>query len=615
MSLLDLLTGERVSEFNQTRGQRRKLDLFASELAGLKLSGVDLSSAYLEKSDLTGTDLSDANLTRADLSGVDASEVELGGAMCAGSKWKGADLSGSTLGAADFSRADFAEAILTDSRGEAIRLAGARLREADCSGVVWASLEAQEARFHESNLANAVLVDGLFDEASFQDCALTGVDLSNGKASKARFINCKLAGAKLVGLVANEASFEGSDLSGADLSGADLRKANFKGAVLAGAKLTGVNLGDAILDGVDFAGLDLAGVDLTGHDPRSLGLSDEQLAAVAAVGVAAVSDAPLHFTDVAVARRGDVVAVIWENADSDDVLSLRWALCHPEDPPRFGTLPISADGVLARAVVPSGDGFLLMVLQDRTDGAVCLLYPLGLDGELGRARVETLGYEPGTIPIVRFDSGTLWMYCLARRGPTLVVQRLGEQGFETVSSSKLATARGFVGRHHPVLLSKGGVLLPVTRAGTVGAPMGHPPQFPGRVSSAMIVGDEVAIVWLEDRKSDREPGGLRYGWLARSGATRVEVLTQRDAVTALDALAVGDAAWVCWTETDRAGCVVYAANLTDGDVRTVARLDDDLEDLRLFGDENGVWVALITLEERLVVLDLDGHPRGELGGE
>jgi uncharacterized protein YjbI with pentapeptide repeats len=615
MSLLDLLTGERVDEFNQTRGQRRKLDLFASELAGLSLSGVDLSGAYLEKSDLTGTDLSDANLTRADLSGVDASEVKLAGGICVGAKWKGADLTGASLDAADLSHGDLAEAILAESHGSDMRLTGARLRDADCTGVKWPDLEAQEARFHQANLTGAVLTGATLDEASFHECEMAGADLTGARAPKGRFTASKLQNATLVRLSAPESSFENADLTGADLTGADLRKANLKGAVLTGAKLSGANLADAILDGVDLASLDLAGVDLTGHDPRTLGLSADQMGTLAAVGVAADSDAPLHFTDVALARRGDVVAVIWENADSEEVLSLRWALCRPGSDPKIGALPISPEGVLARAVVPHDDGFLLAILQDRTDGAACLFYPLSISGELGKARVEPLGYEPGIIPVVRGDHGIVWMYCLARRGPTLVVQRLGETSLETVSSSKQATARGFVGRHHPVLLSKGGVLLPVTRAGTVGAPLRHPPQFPGRVSSSMIAGDEVVVVWLEERKSERDPGGLRYSWLVPTGNPRIDVLTNRDAVTALDALAVGDEAWVCWTETDRTGCVVYASNLADGDVRTVARFDDDLEDVRLFGDEDGVLAALTTADERLVLVDLDGHPRGELGGD
>ena len=71
MSLLELLTSGQVAEFNAQRGQRRRVELFAADLAGASIPGVDLSGANLEKSDLTGADLTDANLSKADLSGID----------------------------------------------------------------------------------------------------------------------------------------------------------------------------------------------------------------------------------------------------------------------------------------------------------------------------------------------------------------------------------------------------------------------------------------------------------------------------------------------------------------------------------------------------------------
>src|SRR5262245_21449179 len=45
MALIDLLLNGKVEEFNQTRGHRAPLDLYAADLSNLPLGGVDLSSA------------------------------------------------------------------------------------------------------------------------------------------------------------------------------------------------------------------------------------------------------------------------------------------------------------------------------------------------------------------------------------------------------------------------------------------------------------------------------------------------------------------------------------------------------------------------------------------
>ena len=81
MSLAELLAEGNIAEFNTSRSQRSRVDLFAADLAGKVLIGADLSSANLQKADLSGSDLTDCNLMKADLSGVDGAGLKLDGAM------------------------------------------------------------------------------------------------------------------------------------------------------------------------------------------------------------------------------------------------------------------------------------------------------------------------------------------------------------------------------------------------------------------------------------------------------------------------------------------------------------------------------------------------------
>ena len=81
MALIDLLLNGKVEEFNQTRGHRAPLDLYAADLSNLPLGGVDLSGANLQKADLSGSDLTDAVLAKSDLSGADLTGTILKGAF------------------------------------------------------------------------------------------------------------------------------------------------------------------------------------------------------------------------------------------------------------------------------------------------------------------------------------------------------------------------------------------------------------------------------------------------------------------------------------------------------------------------------------------------------
>jgi uncharacterized protein YjbI with pentapeptide repeats len=618
-SLESLLAAGKVDEFNAQRGQRRRVEMFAADLGGVKIPGVDLSGAWLEKSDLTGADLTDANLTKTDLSGVDASEATLCDAIAVGAKLKEAFLDGADLSGADLSHSDLAEAVMTNTKGDSIRLTGARLRETDATGSSWPSADLVEARLHKANLTNVDLTGADLTEAIANEANFTGAILDGIIGLRAKLQEAKLVGASLIGARLEEANLEKADLTNANLERADLRKANLTGAILTGARLRGANLSDAVLEGVDLSGLDVEDVDLRGVDPRLLGLSAEQLGRLAAVGAAASADAPMRFAEVSVARNGTASAVLWENHDTDETLSLRWAWFGADNEPVYGVLPLSADGVLSRAVVPYGDGFLLLAMQERPGGPALVSYPVSADGTLGASKVEPLGYEPGVRPSVRAEGGAAWIWGLALRGPTVVVQKLaaGEAGpaLQTVASGKVATAKGFLGGSHPVLWCKGGVVIPCGPNGP-SAPLRTPETFPGRMAVAVTQDDgRVLVAWSEEHRNDQEPGGLRFAWLGPGIVPRTQVLTVGGEVGSLDARPSPGGASIAWIdENGRA----FVCAVPDGEpVALDPGTDHEFDEIRFFLDDAGpagpVQLGLVTIEEQLLVVAADGHPIALLG--
>ncbi len=608
MSLIDLLAAGKVDEFNAQRGQRRRIELFASDLAGVALVGIDLSNAVLEKSDFTGSDLTDSNLAKADFSGIDGNDLKLCDATAVGSKWREAILEGADLSGADLSHGDLAEADLSKTKGSYVKLSGARLRDVNISESDWSNADLSEARLHKANLSKAKLesadlTEATANEANFEDANLENVIALRAKLQQANFTRARLVGARL-----EEAQLQGANLTGANLERADLRRANLTGAVLDGANLRGANLTDAVLEGVNLVGFDLSDVDLTGIDPRLLGLSEDQLAGLAAVGSSVDANAPLKFSYVAVARDGAMVAVLWENHDSDETLSLRWAIS-ANGQMRKGVLPISAEGVMARAIVPLDGGFSLFVLQERPGGAALLRYLLSHSGELGTARTDALGYEPGVRPVFRVEGGEVYLWGLARRGPTLVVQKYGAEGLETVHSKKLPTARGFLGGHHPVLACKGGVLISADVKGAAD-PLRTPPSFPGPLSAAVTLGDRVLGVWSEPVRGEEEPGGMRFAWMGPGVTPKPLVLTKGGDIAALDAIDAGDAGWVAWAELGRTGAdSIYVARLPGLEPQKLAIKEVlEVEEVRFAydGTHDNPRIAVVTADEGLRIYDLEG---------
>lgn len=614
--LLELLLAGNVDEFNAKRGQRRKVELFAVELAGLKLTGVDLSNAVLEKSDLTGTDFTDGNFAKADLSGVDASEAQFIDVTGVGCRLREAFLDQADCTGADFSHGDLSEATMTSVQGDSMKLSGAKLRETDLTDALLTHGEFVETRFHQAKLIRVNASGSDFTEASLQECDCTGADFSGAIASRSKLQGSVFNGANLRGARLDDANLKDVDFTNADLEGADLRKANLTGAKLAGAKLRGVNFSGAVLDGQNLSEHDLTDADLTGVDPASIGLSGDQLGAVAAAGISADPDAPLRFHDVSVARGATGLAVLWENHDTDETSSLRWAVTAGGST-KYGALPISADGVLASAVVAVEGGYTLLVLQERPGGEALLRWTLSPVGQVTAPKVDAIGYESLFKPVFRHDDGVTRMWGVAKRGPTLVVHKLGETGLELVNSEKQATVGGFLRGHHPVLTCKGGVVVPVGPKAAK-APLKSPSDFPERHAVCVPVDDKLFVVWSEDRKGEDQPGGIRFAWLGKGISPKPQVMSLGGDVASLDAIYDGARVRVAWIELGRAGAIVKHGVPDAEVVKLMTSGLADAEELRFATDGTGATgapvISLTTVDEELMFVDLDGIDLGRFSG-
>lgn len=603
MGLLELLQAGDVNTFNTTRGERTRLEFFAADLPGLDLSRVDLSGANVEKADLSESKLVGASLFRGRFTGIDGSNLDLTEALAQRTRFMDAWLEEAILIDAEFGQADFKEAHLVRSKATGARFIAAKLNQADVTEGAWAQVDLGEAScfetiFVKTDLTRAEMTDIKAGSANFTEARLDGIVATRGRFQEANFTGASLVAARL-----DEANLTSANLTGADLSGADLTGANLTGAVLTGAKLDGAVLANAVLDGVDLSGLELADVDLTGVDPTMLGLSDDQLDQVAAVGASVDPDAPLILDDIRAAANGEVVCVLWENADSEVERSIRFALCDGEV--NVGVLPIGPDGVLARAVAPKGDGFEILLLQDRPGGTACLAYQIDRGGKPVNSRTFPLGYTPAIVPIVRSEGNSLLIYGMARRGPTLVVQRLDDEGLTPVHSETIATARGFLGRHQPVVACKGEVWMAVDRNGS-SRPLGSPDGFPGERGVATPCGASVAAIWAE-KPQRRKPGQLQSAVLVKRGTPDPFPVAITHSVKALDAVTVGTDIWVAWANETPDGLALFRC-VVGGEPQMLPVPYGHVRDMRFAPDHldaKGV--------PKLVVVSLDG--RGTVVGE
>ena len=209
---------------------------------GANLSGVELSSASLNRADLTqarfdGTTALSAQFNRASLRGALLNDFKASGAGF----WR-ADLSEVVAKRADFATAQLQQADLSEAE-----LISANFQGADLSG----------ACLSGANLADAFLVGAEIADADF-----TNADLGYTRLKNLSLRQAKLAGANLAHAQADGCDLEYVELAAPDFSWASLVGAYLTGSVLPGANFQHADLHDAGLADVQWEDADLRQADL-----------------------------------------------------------------------------------------------------------------------------------------------------------------------------------------------------------------------------------------------------------------------------------------------------------------------------------------------------------------
>jgi len=595
MTLLELLENGKITEFNEQRGQRRPPDLFAADLAGLDLQDVDFSGANLEKADLTGANLTGAMLNRTNLNGADLSETIL------------VDVRGLKV--------RFREAWMEDAD-----LSGADFTGGDFNGAVLNRVKAVGACFRTGKLKGAEMKESDFSEVDFSECKLSRVDLSAAKLDGTLFVDAKLAGAdmtrasmvgvNLTKVRGNEAIFSHADLTRANMVDADFSEADFGGSKLNGVNLTGADLAQAELAGANMSSAVITNTRLDGVE-----LTAEQKASVTDEG-SVEEDVKLDemiFHEAQLARIGDSVAVLWENETPSGAISLRLAVVGPHgDPTDIGVaLPVPAELVLARGIAATEMGFVVASFVQRPSGMVVMFSEVSAMGELGTTRTHELGYDPAVKPVITSDdNGDVIVYGLARRGPSVFVHKYDGGQLELLEGEKATTARGFVGEHRPLLVTKGGSLVGVGLNG-LGNPLACPDGFPGRNADVGFFDDGVLVAWVPKGKKG-------YCWAMLEPGEKPEVMIESSAkqVSEVKVVQIDGAPYVIYTkeqEGELSPIGVYAKRVPDGrEFSVLVGADIDIEIVLTIADTTG-RVACQTFGDQIVLVDID--PKKSEGAE
>lgn len=601
MTLLELLEADNVEEFNGRRGQRAAPELFACDLAGRTLPGVDLSRANLEKSDLSESNLMGAVLARANFDGADLTEAILTDVVAIRSRWRGAWLGEANIEGADFTGADMVEAVLDKAQGGQATFRNARLKRAEARGAALGGVDMTEANaegadFSASDLRGSVLRDARLVGAKFVGTILADCDLVGIKAKGVDLSHADLTGAKLAG-----ADLTGANLTAAKLDGADLTRADLANAILKDASLKGATLIDTRLDEAEMEGADLDGA-ILGEDAGV-----EQSEELPASEVA--------FEDVESAVSGGAVCLLWENAEASGKARLR-VTTFPVGGSYTGTSPylkVATDLVLARALVALPMGFAAITLVERPGVVILGVTEISPLGDLGAVRSTELEYSPAVKPVVVADGDGFLIYGLARTGPTLFLHRWCDGEVERLFGQRVSTARGFVGNDAPLLLTKGGTVQPILRDG-LGAPLNAPDGFPGRLAASVHTPEGPLVAW-----TPRGENGFRWAVLEGPGRPESFRVSPKTGITALDLVQVDGETLALFAREDdgeMSAVGAWGQTLPEGKAFKVLVGDDiDVEEIKPIGvDGTTVTAMVLALDESVRIVQIKGS-RAKLAGK
>jgi uncharacterized protein YjbI with pentapeptide repeats len=595
VNLLELLEAGKVEEFNASRGVRRPPDLFAADLSNKNLRGANLSNANLEKADLSGSDLTGAILEKCNLSGADLTGAKLVGVQGIKIRCKETWFEDVSFEDSDFTGGDFREAVLNGAHAagtifNAVRFSGAEITNADLRGADLTEARLANADFSGTKLDSAVFLNAKMAETEFTRASLKSADLTGVRGNGAKLNHVDLSGAVLREADLTEADFGGSNLTGADLTRADL----------GGASLEGANLNQAI-----FVHASLESVEFS-EEQRSVIITES-------AGEDTSVAEEIVFTDLRADSVEGTVGLTWENETEAGQLSLRAAVFGTNGKVEAGSvkLPVPMEMVLAHGMAATTEGYVALCFLERPSGMTLMVSEVSPFGDLGGTRSLEFDYRPAVSPVIVSDGDGVLIYGLSRRGPTLFVHRYSASGLERLWGEPCPTARGFVGENPPLLVTKGGTLVPVGKDG-LGKPVNCPDGFPGRHAACKLTESGVFVAWIRS-------GGLGFFCAELEPGVRPEVdhLAPKSEISQLELLSIDGEVTAFYT-TEQGGkmsaVACYGMQLPFGKPFPVlVRDDEDVERVLPIQSQDGVRVVCQTIDDKVVVVKLKGEKASKWG--
>lgn len=296
---------KRLSELHRNwrlgRAQGQRLMLAECQLAGLDLSLMDFTDAYLvrcnlDRANLRGTIFRGAILTgsvfdEADLTGANFERADMRGAV-----FHGTDLTRSSLAAADLRQNPETESGWEEA--EACRFRGAKLAQTVFKDAKLVSVDFSGSYMLETDFSGADLRKSNFAAADLQAIRLTNTELEGADFALAvvdQLTRDQVRAAQLpVGSAPRISADEMKErlgqharwvdslgragrrleLEGFDLSGLDLSRTNLAAARLVGCRLARTKLKRAWMLATDLQGANLTEADISEADLRGANLSD-----------------------------------------------------------------------------------------------------------------------------------------------------------------------------------------------------------------------------------------------------------------------------------------------------------------------------------------------------
>ncbi|MEQ8724872.1 MAG: DUF2169 domain-containing protein [Sandaracinaceae bacterium] len=259
------------------------LDLSGGDLTLLDLSGQDLRGALLMGADLRNTSLIGANIAGANLDGANLEGATLERAVLRGASLALVEASGVSFRGADLEEAVFERAMLPGADFSGVNAIGVTIEEclatqAIFEGAVLEEAEMARSNFDEANFRGASMTDARIEGASLRNACLDQIGAQGLRASDgADLSEARLRWAKLSGASFSESTLIGAKLTESDLTRASFAKARMEGAELLAVQARGASFAEARMSASSLAGADLLGARFEGAELRLADLSRANL--------------------------------------------------------------------------------------------------------------------------------------------------------------------------------------------------------------------------------------------------------------------------------------------------------------------------------------------------